>query len=237
MCGLDHRLLRMMFLFQSSRSFVLRTNFQKTLLRFPKQYTGRFFSKDTTTSADIQVFNHQFDLPDINQDKLKDIMFQIRSILGYENYSVSLYLIHDEMMQEINRDSRNVDEPTDILSFPLHNANQPGKLNPPMFNIPDLYCLGEMLVDVPYVIRRCHEDAQEETPINDNDVEEEERGVSAAMSKIYDPEIRIQMLLIHGMLHLVGYDHIQDDDYYCMVAEEERILQLLNLVKDVPSIQ
>ena len=45
------------------------------------------------------------------------------------------------------------------------------------------------------------------------------------------------MLLIHGMLHLVGYDHIQDDDYYCMVAEEERILQLLNLVKDVPSIQ
>ena len=44
------------------------------------------------------------------------------------------------------------------------------------------------------------------------------------MADISDPEQRIRMLLVHGMLHLVGYDHIDDDDYEEMIAREEEIL-------------
>jgi probable rRNA maturation factor len=222
---IDHRVLQMAFLLRPSRSFLFRINrIQNSFIRYPNHYSARFFSKDLTTSSNIEVVNLQTALPNINQEKLKDLISRIRAILGYETYSVSLHLVDDKFMQKVNYDTRNVDAPTDILSFQMQHASQPGKLDPPIFNIPDLYCLGEMLVDVPYVIRRCNEDAQDDT------VEyEESRGVSHAMSKIYDPEIRIQMLLIHGMLHLVGYDHIEDEDYYCMVAEEERLLQLLNL--------
>jgi len=44
------------------------------------------------------------------------------------------------------------------------------------------------------------------------------------MQYIYNPEIRIHMLLVHGMLHLVGYDHIEDDDYELMVVREDEVM-------------
>mmetsp|Transcript_96594 Transcript_96594/g.258259 ORF Transcript_96594/g.258259 Transcript_96594/m.258259 type:complete len:86 (+) Transcript_96594:3-260(+) len=80
-----------------------------------------------------------------------------------------------------------------------------------------------MMIDVPYVIRACQDDAK----YSHSDLEDEDRGVSAAMAMVMDPEERINMLLVHGMLHLVGYDHIDDDDYQLMVAKEEEILRLL----------
>lgn len=64
-----------------------------------------------------------------------------------------------------------------------------------------------MIVDVPYVIRRCKEDQAdlEEDSESDDEEEEEERGVSGAMATEFDPEARINMLLVHGLLHLVRH--------------------------------
>jgi hypothetical protein len=42
------------------------------------------------------------------------------------------------------------------------------------------------------------------------------------MATVYDPEQRIHMLLVHGMLHLVGHDHEEDDEYELMVTEEDK---------------
>ena len=47
------------------------------------------------------------------------------------------------------------------------------------------------------------------------------------MSTIYDPQSRLQLLLVHGMLHLVGYDHIEDEDYDLMVEKEEEVIKEL----------
>ena len=52
----------------------------------------------------------------------------------------------------------------------------------------------------------------------------DDRGVAPAMQYIYNPEIRIHMLIVHGMLHLVGFDHIEDDDYELMVLKEDEVL-------------
>ena len=38
------------------------------------------------------------------------------------------------------------------------------------------------------------------------------------------------MLLVHGMLHLLGYDHIEDDDYDLMVTKEDAVLEELGLM-------
>ena len=117
-----------------------------------------------------------------------------------------------------------------------------GVIEEPDFDIPDLYSLGEMMVDVPYVIRQCQEDKDyyegsdssdsedgRSLSDSDSDVEEEDRGVSGAMANVYDPEQRIHMLLVHGMLHLVGHDHEEDDEYELMVQKEEELLQQLSL--------
>jgi hypothetical protein len=54
--------------------------------------------------------------------------------------------------------------------------------------------------------------------------EYDDRGVAPAMLKVYNPEIRLHMLIVHGMLHLVGNDHIEDDDYEVMVVREDEVM-------------
>jgi len=126
-------------------------------------------------------------------------------------------------------------------------GGEPGELAEPEFDIEDYYSLGDMMLDVAYVMRRCEEDRRAAAGLgadeddkdtepmsvegSENDAEsdnvDDDRGVSGAMSTVFDPEERIHMLLVHGMLHLVGYDHIEDDDYDLMWRKEEEVLDLL----------
>lgn len=184
-----------------------------------------------------------------------------RDIIGYPTYEVSLTLVDDDTMAEINDATRGVGGPTDVLSFCFQeNFVAPGVLGKVQFDRPEYYNLGDMLIDVDYVRRRCEEDrkahAEEKKGTEDGDrdgeakevayervdpdEEEEEgyeyqyvevevdeyddRGVAPAMQHVYDPEIRMHMLIVHGMLHLVGYDHIEDDDYELMVGREDEVL-------------
>lgn len=208
----------MALLLQCSRSFLSRT--QPSCVRSTVAICQRF---STARSATIHIYNEQTALQKIDEERLRQTVHNIRSILGYEKYSVTLVLVDDEEMRETNLETRNVDAPTDILSFPMHDAIKPGVLEEPQFDIPDLYNLGDMMIDVPYVIRQCKDD--EEWEYEDDDV----RGVSAAMSDVFDPEQRMHMLLVHGMLHLVGYDHIEDHDYELMTSREEEIIKELGL--------
>jgi rRNA maturation RNase YbeY len=204
----------------------------------------------------VSIYNEQEALKNIDEAELRNTVQRISSILGYETYDVTLLLVDDEEMRETNLESRGIDSPTDILSFPFHECqdNQAGLLEEPEFDVPDYYTLGDMVICVPYVIRRCKEDlllrkeleivgsgssfeSEQEGAVNnshtaneDEDVlveDDDDRGVSGAMAWVDDPEKRIRMLLVHGMLHLVGYDHIEDDDYIEMVEREEELLKEL----------
>ena len=204
-----------------------------------------------------------------------------RDIIGYPTYDVSLSLVDDSYMQELNMATRGVNAPTDVLSFCFQdNFLKPGVLGEVQFDFGDYYNLGDMIVDVDYIKRKCdsdraaHDTAGEDvrkvkvggdemmegevvservvvdSPIDgsgtnvhprnegvedDDDYfeyeymevevdEYDDRGVAPAMQYIYDPEIRIHMLIVHGMLHLVGYDHIEDDDYELMVVREDEVM-------------
>ena len=168
-------------------------------------------------------------------------------------------------MREVNMAARGVDSPTDVLSFCFQEKFiEPGVLGEVQFDVADFYNLGDMLIDVDYVKRRCEEDAivhkeegrgRDDVKMQEGEVisehinsdggdgthqnEEEEgeyeyievevdeyddRGVAPAMQFVYDAEIRTHMLIVHGILHLVGYDHIEDDDYELMVVREDEIL-------------
>ena len=235
-----------------------------------KSLTRLFGSKPGGPDGKIIIENDQELLPNINLQRLEATVHKIRSIIGYPSYDVSIFLVLDEEMQSTNLESRGFDKPTDILSFPFHEAipDSPGQLVPAVFDVPDYYTLGDIIVDVEYVIRQCAEDRlynenqsnegldnvkgnMDETKNMNNkslnvgnktdgyddessdedydeyEYDDEDRGVAKAMATVYDPEERINMLLIHGMLHLVGYDHLYDDDNDIMMEKEEEILELL----------
>ena len=243
---------------------------------------------------DDRLNNHADDNDDdnptilpINLSALRQTIEHTRQIIGYPTYDISVSLISDSQMREINSISRGIDAPTDVLSFCFQDEDdmiEPGVLGDVQFDTPDFYNLGDVLIDVDYVQRRCEEDRimhleqkakekdeesdrkiglvegevvmndeptiqqlqngddneqinsdNDESDDNEDDyeyieieVEEyDDRGVAPQMQHIYDPEIRIHMLLVHGMLHLVGYDHIEDDDYELMVVREDEVLDEL----------
>lgn len=178
----------------------------------------------------VSIYNEQEALKDIDETALETTVQRISKLLGYETYDVTLLLVDDEEMRETNLETRGIDSPTDILSFPFHECQEDnaGLLEEPEFDVPDYYTLGDLVVCVPYVIRRCKEDSEMLEEQNESDLENDsDRGVSGAMAFVENPETRIRMLLVHGMLHLVGYDHIEDDDYVEMVEKEEEILKEL----------
>mmetsp|Transcript_17449 Transcript_17449/g.42414 ORF Transcript_17449/g.42414 Transcript_17449/m.42414 type:complete len:353 (+) Transcript_17449:157-1215(+) len=236
----------------SSRTIAFPKNIasHRTMMRLMATTTtgkGGDDSDDTTsnkvTKGDIMIYDEQTSIPDIDLSALDDTCKKIAELVGYPSYGVTLLLVDDDEMRSTNLESRGIDRPTDILSFPFHFAVKPGVIEKPEFDIPDYYTLGDMMVCTPYVIRRCEEDAMDNNEHDDDDdgdasdndfdsdddgdLEDDDRGVSGAMATIRDPEERIRMLLVHGMLHLIGHDHEEDDEYEVMVQREEEILKEL----------
>lgn len=234
----------------------LRKHHRQPDVRF--HLSTRFFGSRSGSGipGKINIDDEQKSLANIDQNRIRATVHEIRKLIGsdahsqskdrYDTYDVSIYLVDDEAMREANKESRNIDEPTDILSFQFHDAKEPGVLEDPIVDIADYYNLGDIIIDVPYVIRSCEEDRKSaqggltspnensesgvsETigEVDDDEWVDDDRGVSHAMSKVFNPEQRINMLLVHGLLHLVGYDHEKDDDYELMVTKEDEILRKL----------
>lgn len=186
-------------------------------------------------------FSNDQDVVSIDEEYLVKSLTLIREILDYPTYDVTLVLGDDTFIKDLNREYRNMDNSTDILSFPFYDEiDKPGVLPDPDFDFEDYYCLGDMMISVPYVLRQIEEDKmffaqnskvseEVEYIVDENDPLSiklaDERGVSAAMAKEYNIERRISLLLIHGMLHLLGYDHIDDEDYLIMAKREEEVME------------
>ncbi len=104
---------------------------------------------------------------------------------------ISVRLVDDSEMAKLNRDYRNRQGPTNVLSFP---SDLPRELNLPL--------LGDIVICASLVRR-----------------EAAEQGKS--------PEAHWAHLTIHGALHLLGYDHLEDADAAVMETLESSILQQL----------
>jgi probable rRNA maturation factor len=118
----------------------------------------------------------------------------------YEDYDLSIVITNDRTMRTYNRTFRQKDKTTDILSFPFYPYLKPGERIDPQFAEEKI--LGDLIISAPAVVRDAH----------------------AAGVELQE---RLRELLVHGILHLLGYDHIDDADYAIMHAEEQCILQKL----------
>ena len=101
-------------------------------------------------------------------------------MLGFPKGEVGIVFVSDARMKTLNRQYRKRDQTTDVLSFPLQSF-EPGRKKPLIQKFP-VTPLGDVVISIPMAVKQART-----------------HGVSV------DHEIRT--LLIHGVLHLVGYDH------------------------------
>ena len=117
--------------------------------------------------------------------------------------SITITLTNPQNIQEINKEYRDIDKPTDVLSFPMFEKEElDAKIEKKDFEYEDI--LGDIIISI--------EKVQEQA---------EEYGHSF--------ERELSYMIVHGFYHLMGYDHIEEYDRKIMRAKEEKILETLKI--------
>jgi probable rRNA maturation factor len=120
--------------------------------------------------------------------------------LGCNAHEISILVTDDDQIQQLNREYRKIDKPTNVLSFPMQEGDF-GDITPGL--------LGDVVISC--------ETAQKES---------EKANISFSE--------RISQLLIHGILHLIGFDHEQsDEDAQNMEEKSLEILRKIETNKDL----
>ena len=129
-----------------------------------------------------------------------------------EEYQISLLFVDNEEIRQINKETRNIDRETDVLSFPMLDFEN-GKVYKDMyigFEFDETYKDGNELVLGDMVLSL--EKAKEQ---------------SIEFGHSYEREVCY--LVIHSILHLLGYDHMIEEDKVKMRSREEEILKKFNI--------
>lgn len=122
---------------------------------------------------------------------------KILTLLDYADFDLGIWLTTEKTIREYNRQYRNKDKATDILSFPFYPALKAGERI--MAQSDEEKNLGDLIIAPSYV---------------------QKDAVRYDMSF----EQRMPVLLVHGICHLLGYDHIEDEDFAVMKKQEEWLL-------------
>lgn len=150
-------------------------------------------------------YNAISELP--NEEKLiKEVVSRVlKEEKVLPEVDVYITLTNNEEIHKINKEYRDVDRPTDVLSFPMYERDEiAGLKNDTNDEIEKI--LGDIIVS----IEKVREQA-------------EEYGHSFERELAY--------LVTHGMLHLLGYDHMIEEEKAVMRKREEEILETLNITR------
>ena len=117
---------------------------------------------------------------------------------------ISITLTVPDEIQKINNEYRNIDKPTDVLSFPMFQKEELEELMQSDYPVEDV--LGDIIISIPKV---------------------EEQAVEYGHSF----ERELAYMVVHGFYHLMGYDHMNDDDKKEMRKKEDEILNKLHITR------
>ena len=159
----------------------------------------------------LTVVNDQSRVP-VAQSLLDLIARAVETVLsqqGEAEAQVDVTLVDDEAIQELNRAYRNVDRPTDVLSFALQEE-LPENGEPTVAGGPPDLLLGDVIISLP-------------------------RAVEQAREYGHSLEREAAFLAVHGTLHLLGFDHGTPEEERDMMARTERALAPLGLGREEQS--
>lgn len=160
------------------------------MLNYPYKYMELSFENG---------FDPTYDYLEKEYNLIMEVAFDVLEIKT--NYEVDVNLVNDEEIHQINRDYRNIDRITDVISFAFNDDDSSlGMIKDE--EIPHL--LGEIFICTPQALRQAKE-------IGNSD------------------ERELSFLFVHGLLHLLGYDHMKEEDAKIMFPLQD---QILNKVKE-----
>lgn len=125
---------------------------------------------------------------------------------------VNLLLTMNEQIHEMNLEFRGIDRPTDVLSFPMVEYPEPGTFD----------FLEEQ--------EECFHPESGELMLGDIVISKEK---VIAQAEEYGHSIlrEYAFLIAHSMLHLTGYDHMEDEERRIMEAKQNEIMNRLNILR------
>ncbi|MDD3174510.1 MAG: rRNA maturation RNase YbeY [Herbinix sp.] len=130
----------------------------------------------------------------------------------YES-EVSMLFTDDDQIKEINQEYRGIDKPTDVLSFPTIEYENPGDFEGLEENVADSFHpeTGELLLgDIVISVDRAKLQAKEYG---------------------HSLEREISFLTAHSMFHLFGYDHMEENERIIMEEKQNNVLEKLQILR------
>ncbi len=120
---------------------------------------------------------------------------------------ISLTLTNNENIREINNEHRDIDSPTDVLSFPMLEFDDEGQIIDNEFEYDDdLIMLGDIVISL-------------------------ERAREQSIEFGHSFKREVAFLVAHSMLHLLGYDHMNEEEERIMCEKQERVLTSLGITR------
>ena len=139
----------------------------------------------------------------IDIEKLKEAIARMLEIVGYPDFDLGIRITNNKTIRQYNNIYRRQDKPTDVISFPYYPKLKAGeKIKPHDDRDDDEKNLGDILISAEYVKDQA-----------------KKAGVPF--------EEHLIRICVHGICHLLGYDHITDSDYRRMRAKEAFIIKTL----------
>lgn len=140
----------------------------------------------------------------------------ILTVLDYEGCpyeaEVNIVLTDNEEIHKINREYRQIDSPTDVLSFPMIEYETPGDFSKIEEDMSVFHpetgelLLGDIMISVDKIIEQATEYG-------------------------HSLERELGFLVAHSMLHLCGYDHIQENEREVMESKQKEIMKQISLYR------
>ena len=134
-------------------------------------------------------------------NKVINECFKMENMDGLKLY-ISITLTSPKKIKILNNNYRNIDKETDVLSFPMFEKNEIENFIKTNYEMED--CLGDIVIS----IQRVEEQAKEYG---------------------HSFERELSYMCVHGFYHLMGYDHIKDEDKKIMRAKEDNVLDSLGI--------
>ena len=129
---------------------------------------------------------------------LEEYVKKITKQLEIEKAVFNIILVNDEEIHELNKKYRNIDRPTDVITFALEDNDN--------FKNPEIRVLGDIYLCVP---------------------------IAYEQAKIYGHSRmrEVCFLATHGILHLLGYDHMEEDEEKIMFDKQKELLESYEITR------